>query len=73
MSYGYKTQKSTRWGERKPAPATQPVPQTPLEQHRAGSKTCINLMVYSLLQHGCAGNTWGEQPDSALITPQASG
>jgi len=30
-------------------------------------------MIYSSLQQGCAGNTWGEQPDSALITPQASG
>jgi hypothetical protein len=30
MSQAYKTYSSTRWGARKPAPASQPVPQTPL-------------------------------------------
>jgi uncharacterized protein YciW len=34
MSQAYKTYSSTRWGARKPAPASQPVPQTPLGDDR---------------------------------------
>ena len=34
MSQAYKTYSSTRWGGRKPAPASQPVPQTPLGDDR---------------------------------------
>jgi uncharacterized protein YciW len=34
MSHAYKTHQSTRWGQRKPAPAPQPVPQTPLGDDR---------------------------------------
>lgn len=34
MSTGYRTSRPTRWGERKPTPAIQPVPQTPLGDAR---------------------------------------
>ena len=34
MSHAHKSQRSNRWGERKTAPATQPVPQTPLGDDR---------------------------------------
>ena len=34
MSHAYKSYSSTRWGARKPAPASQPVQQTPLGDDR---------------------------------------
>ena len=34
MSQAYKTYSSTRWGGRKPAPASPPLPQTPLGDDR---------------------------------------